>query len=84
MFDKTIFLKATSFNFVLNWRLKQVKMNTSKNKNQIKMNKKEILYFISHYEKITKWMLKKLTHEADLVLKINQKQEIIKSKLNSN
>ena len=84
MFDKTIFLKAPSFNFVLNWRLKQEKMNTSKNKNQIKMNKKEILYFISHYEKITKWMFKKLTHEADLVLKINQKQEIIKSKLNSN
>ena len=82
MFDKTIFLKAPSFNFVLNWRLKQEKMNTSKNKNQIKMNKKEILYFISHYEKITKWMFKKLTHEADLVLKINQKQEIIKSKFN--
>lgn len=84
MFDKSIFLKAPSFNFVLNWRLKQEKMNTSKNKNQIKMNKKEILYFISHYEKITKWMFKKLTNEADLVLKINQKQEIIKSKLNLN
>ena len=82
MFDKTIFLKAPSFNFVLNWRLKQEKMNSSKNKDQIKMNKKEILYFISHYEKITKWMFKKLTHEADLVLKINQKQEIIKSKFN--
>jgi len=82
MFDKTIFLKAPSFNFVLNWRLKQEKMNSSKNKDQIKMNKKEILYFISHYEKITKWMFKKLTHEADLVIKINQKQEIIKSKFN--
>jgi D-glycerate 3-kinase len=82
MFDKTIFLKAPSFNFVLNWRLKQEKMNSSKSKDQIKMNKKEILCFISHYEKITKWMFKKLTHEADLVLKINQKQEIIKSKFN--
>ena len=57
-------------------------MNSSKSKNQIKMNKKEILCFISHYEKITKWMFKKLTHEADLVIKINQKQEIIKSKFN--
>ena len=61
MFDKTIFIKAPSFDYVLNWRLKQEKMNNSKNKNQVKMNKMEILYFISHYEKITKWMFKKLT-----------------------
>ena len=84
MFDKTIFLEAPSFNFILNWRLKQEKMNNSSNRNQIKMNKRQILYFISHYEKITKWMLKKLTHKADLVLKINQKQEIIKTKFNYN
>ena len=82
MFDKVIFLKTPSFKFVLNWRLKQEKMNKSNKKNQIKMNKKEILYFISHYEKITKWMIKKLPHIANLVVSINHKQEIIKTKFN--
>ena len=65
---------------------KQV-LNSMKNSKLIVLSqsvKKEMFYFISHYEKITKWMFKKLTHEADLVLKINQKQEIIKSKFNSN
>ena len=81
-FDKIIFLKAISFDFVMNWRLKQEKMNTSKHKNKIKMDKKEILYFILHYEKITKWMLIKLPHIANMVVKINKKQEIFKIKIN--
>ena len=82
MFEKTIFLKAPSFEFVLNWRLKQEKMDHFYNKKQIKMNKKEILYFISHYEKITKWMIKKLPQIADLVIHINEDQKIIKNKFN--
>ena len=82
LFDKTIFLKAPSFNFVLNWRLKQEMTNKSSDKYQIRMNKKEILYFISHYEKITKWMIKKLPNIANLVVSINKKQEITKIKFN--
>ena len=82
LFDKTIFLKAPSFNFVLNWRLKQEMTNKSSYKYQIRMNKKEILYFISHYEKITKWMIKKLPNIANLVVSINKKQEITKIKFN--
>lgn len=81
-FDKIIFMKAPSFNFVFNWRLKQEKMNNSNHKNHVKMNKKEILYFISHYEKITKWMIKKLPQIADLVIHINEDQKIIKNKFN--
>ena len=82
MFDKTIFLKAPSFNFVLNWRSKQEKINDSNHKDKIKMNKKEILYFISHYEKITKWMIKKLPHIANLVVNIDKAQKITKIKFN--
>tara|TARA_B110000438_G_scaffold292355_2_gene330588 strand:- start:88 stop:963 length:876 start_codon:yes stop_codon:yes gene_type:complete len=84
MFDKTIFLKAPSFNFILKWRSKQEKMNISKKKNNTKMSKEQMLYFISHYEKITKWMFLKLTKKADLLLKINQKQEIIKTNFKKN
>ena len=76
IFDKIIFLKTPSFKFVLKWRLKQEKMNISDNKNEMKMNKKDVLCFISHYEKITKSMITKLPHIANLVVYINEKQEI--------
>ena len=83
-FDKTIFLKAPSFGYVLNWRSKQEKKNISTNQSRgkSKMNNKEIVRFISHYEKITKWMFRELSKNADVVLRINTKQEIIKSKFN--
>ena len=82
IFDKIIFLKTPSFKYVLKWRLKQEKMNISDNKNQIKMNKKDVLCFILHYEKITKWMIKKLPHIANLVVYINERQEVTKKKIN--
>jgi D-glycerate 3-kinase len=81
-FDKTIFLKAPSFKYVLNWRSKQERMNKSVDRRKRKMNNKEMLNFISHYEKITKWMFRELSKNADVVLRINTKQEIIKSKFN--
>ena len=80
IFEKIIFMKASSFKFVLNWRSKQEKMNNSNQKNYSKMSKEEMIYFISHYEKITKWMIKKLPNTADLVININDKQEITKNK----
>jgi D-glycerate 3-kinase len=80
IFDKIIFMEPPSFKFVFNWRSKQEKMNNSNYKNYKRMSKKELLYFISHYEKITKWMIKKLPNTADLVININNKQEIIKNK----
>jgi hypothetical protein len=46
------------------------------------MNEKEISYFISHYEKITKWMIKKLPNIAHLVLIINKRQQITKINYN--
>ena len=81
-FDRAIFLKAPSFDFVLKWRLKQEKTNRSNLKKRIKMNKKELLYFIAHFEKITKWMFKKLPRIADLSIDINEKQKITKLKYN--
>ena len=40
------------------------------------MNKKEIKNFISYYEKITKWMLKKTLSKSNLKIKINKNQKI--------
>ena len=82
MFDDILFLKAPSFKFVLSWRVRQEKMNQSKNKSSKKMSTKEIKYFISHYEKITKWMLKKMPKISNLVINVNEKQELYKIKFN--
>ena len=41
-----------------------------------RMNRHNIIDFIEHYEKITKWMLKTQVNKADLVIKVNKKQQI--------
>ncbi len=76
LFDELIFMKASSFNNVFNWRLKQEKKNKSKNKNSKKMSAEEIKIFIQHYEKITKWMMKDLDKKAKMVIKIDKNQKI--------
>lgn len=76
MFDIKIFLKAPSFKYVLNWRLKQERRNLSYSNKAKKMTINEIKYFIQHYEKITKWMLKNNNNSSDVVLKINKNQII--------
>lgn len=76
LFDETIFLKAPSFKYVLRWRIKQEKNNSSNLNNSKKMSNQEIELFIQHYEKITKWMLKNYSKFANIVLKINKDQKI--------
>ena len=75
LFEKKIFLQSPTFNYVLNWRSKQEKMMIKKNNKKI-MNEKELKYFISHYEKITKFMIKVLPKKADIVIKIDKNQRI--------
>ncbi len=75
-FDELIFMQTSSFNNVFNWRLKQEKNNTSKNKKSKKMSDNEIKNFIQHYEKITKWMMKDLNKKAEIVVKIDKNQKI--------
>ena len=40
------------------------------------MSKEELKYFIQHYEKLTKWMMKTMPAEASMVIKINKNQKI--------
>ena len=78
-FDKLIYLKPPSFSFIVNWRLKQEKMMV-KNKKNKPMNKREVIEFIAHYEKITKWMMKILPFHSDLCISIDKNQKFIKLK----
>ena len=77
-FNSIIYLKSPSFTCILKWRIKQEnylkKLNT--NKSFIGMSNKDIRYFIQHYEKITKWMMKIMPNKANLTLFIDQDQKI--------
>ena len=42
------------------------------------MDKKQILEFIQHYEKITKWMMKVLPSKANIIINVNKNQKIKK------
>ena len=82
LFDLSIFMKAPSFRYVYDWRYKQEIKNNSKSKNFKKMNTNEIKFFIQHFEKITKWMIKDLNKKANLVININKDQKIFSLKIN--
>ncbi len=80
LFENKIFLKAPSFNYVLEWRYKQELNNFSRSKNSNKMNLNEIKTFIQYYEKITRWMLKEYINTADLIVNIDKNQRIVSIK----
>ena len=42
------------------------------------MSKKELEYFVQHYEKQTRWMIKTMPAEASMVIKIDKNQKIEK------
>ena len=76
LFDEYIFMKTSSFDNVINWRIKQERSNYSKDKNSKKMSPDEIKIFIQHYEKITKWMIKDLNKKAQIVIKFEKNHKI--------
>ncbi|MBT3776554.1 MAG: hypothetical protein HOI06_01035 [Pelagibacteraceae bacterium] len=78
MFDITIYLKPPSFAYVLKWRALQEKNNAIKNNQKELMNKKELSFFIQHYEKITKWMIKTMPAKADILINLDRNQKIKK------
>ena len=83
-FNSVIYIKAPSFKHVLSWRIKQEKFlrKLSKKDKSSGMSPKEIERFIQHYEKITKWMLKKMPALANIVLYVNKDQKILKIRKN--
>ena len=78
MFDITIYLKPPSFTYVLKWRALQETNNAIKNNQKKLMNKKELSFFIQHYEKITKWMIKTMPAKANILINVDSNQKIKK------
>ena len=77
-FDKIIYLKPPSFQFVLKWRYAQEKNNAKKTKTKNFMDKNKIKNFIMYYEKLTKWMIRSMPDNADMLIKVDKGQKIKK------
>ena len=78
VFDKIIYLQPPSFQSVLKWRYAQEKNNAKKTKTKNFMNKNETKTFILYYEKLTKWMMKNMPANADMLIKVDKDQKIKK------
>ena len=82
LIDKIIFLKVPSFKYVFKWRLLQEKKLRIISKGKKTMSDDQIKKFIMFYERITKHMLKSLTHKSDAVIKIDTKHRLKSIKFN--
>jgi D-glycerate 3-kinase len=78
LFDLKIYMQPPSFKYVYKWRADQERKGLSKSVNKKYMNKKQLDRFIQHYEKITKWMVKSMPAEADMLIKVNKNQMVKK------
>jgi D-glycerate 3-kinase len=76
LIDKIIFLKVPNFKHVFKWRLLQEKKLRFANKGKKTMSNNQIKTFIMFYERLTKHMLKTLTHKADSVVKIDTEHRL--------
>src|SRR5690625_8024272 len=73
--------KTTSYTQINKWRaLKEQKLRARLSELELARSKimspKELVRFISHYERLTRWILKDLPSRADILLALNSAHEI--------
>ena len=78
LFSLKIYMQPPTFQYVYKWRSEQERKNISKSVNKKYMSKEQLDKFIQHYEKITKWMIRTMPAEADMLIKVNKNQMIKK------
>jgi D-glycerate 3-kinase len=78
LFSLKIYMQPPTFKYVYKWRFDQERKNLSKSVNKKYMSKEQLDKFIQHYEKITKWMIRTMPEEADMLIKVNKSQMIKK------
>ena len=74
-----LYLKAKNFNLLQKWRLKQERklLTFSREYKNLKiMNKKEVIYFMKTYERITRNMFKDAPKYASIILNLNSNHQI--------
>ena len=83
MLDCFLYLKAKNFSMLKKWRLKQERklVLNSKNKKNLKvMSRNEVLRFMMTYQRITEHMFKTAERNASIVMKLNNKHQILNIK----
>lgn len=65
-FDELVFLEVPDIDAVRRWRLQQ---ETERPPAQ-RMDAQEVVKFVAHYERITRWMLDDLSNRADMVVEL--------------
>ena len=74
-----IYLKATNFNLLQKWRLKQehkLRLKTKKSSSLKIMGKGEVINFMQTYQRITENMFKKMPKYASITLNLNSNHQI--------
>lgn len=77
--DLLVMLQVPSFNKVYEWRSLQEKklmMRTQGKKNLRVMDDKELARFISHYERLTRFLLTEMPSRADMLFHVNDDHRI--------
>lgn len=76
--DHTIMLRVPSFDCILKWRMEQENKlqlqceSLADGANHHFMTEVELRYFIAHFERLTRWMLKDMPSFADMILDFNE------------
>ena len=77
--DSLLYLKASSFNQLRKWRLKQekkLKIQTKNKKNLKIMDKKDVISFMQTYQRITENMFKNVPKYASIIMNLNSSHQI--------
>ena len=77
--DTLLYLKASNFNQLRKWRLKQekkLKIQTKNKKNLKIMDKKDVISFMQTYQRITENMFKNVPKYASIVMNLNSSHQI--------
>ena len=77
--DSLLYLKASSFNQLRKWRLKQekkLKLQTKSKKNLKIMNKKDVISFMQTYQRITENMFRNMPKYASIIMNLNSNHQI--------
>lgn len=86
LIDLLFMLEVPGFEQVMEWRWLQEKKlaenHFAEGKTNRIMSEDETRFFISHFERITRQMLRQMPQSADLVFKINESHSIERIKLN--
>ena len=75
--DQLILLAAPSWEVVAQWREQQEAELRAQTSGTGVMTPAEVLRFIQHYERLTRWILAEMPERADVVVRLGEQREVL-------